>query len=149
MGAPPTPPASRPPPDATPPTTAEDGPGRGGTPAAGISRGGRGAGGASRASSRGCHGKYFAGTHAPGKLLASGRDGPAAKRWLGAAPPGQGRGFYRAPDPASHVKPGSARGQKLQAKGLFLGISQPLASLMNPGHSAFELQHFLEPAAGK
>lgn len=32
---------------------------------------------------------------------------------------------------------------------LFLWISQPLASLMHPGHSAFELQHFLELAPSK
>lgn len=63
---------------------------------------------------------YFPGTDALGKLLASGQDGPAAKCRLGAAPPGQGRRFYRASDLASHVKPGSACGQKLQAKGLFL-----------------------------
>lgn len=57
--------------------------------------------------------------------------------------------------PTSHVlhEAGSECGQELHTSrlllGLFLWISQPLASLMHPGHSAFELQHFLELAPSK
>lgn len=39
--------------------------------------------------------------------------------------------------------------RELRLLGRHLIISQPLASLMNAGHSAFGLQHFLELALGK
>lgn len=50
------------------------------------------------------------------------------------------------------VKAGPAHSQKaheLQLLGRYLIISQPLASLMNAGHSAFGLQHFLQLVLGK
>lgn len=82
-------------------------------------------------------------------------NGPATNCWPAPTPPGQGHDHTgnQALLPVCLVRPGSECGQKLHTSrlllGLFLWISQPLASLMHPGHSAFELQHFLELAPSK
>lgn len=79
----------------------------------------------------------------------------ATNCWPAPTLPGQGHNHTgnQALLPTCFTKPGPECGQKLHTSrlllGLFLWISQPLASLMHPGHSAFELQHFLELAPSK
>lgn len=80
---------------------------------------------------------------------------PATDCWSAPTPSGQGHNHTgnQALLPMCFMKPGSECGQKPHMsrllQGLFLWISQPLASLMHPGHSVFELQHFLELAPSK
>lgn len=77
---------------------------------------------------------------------------PAAKRRLVPLQPCWGYGFYWESDPTSHafrevrlsVRPEATR--ELFAAG---PLPLNLTTLMNPGHSAFELQHFLELPPGK